>query len=81
MALASWEPMAGRLIVQQVHDHQGQHGQGTVPLPAIDAWEHATTCSTRTGSPTTSRRSGTSCSWPDVERRYEMARVADIVPT
>ena len=40
-ALASWEPLAGRLVVQQVHDHQGQHGQGTVPLLAIDAWEHA----------------------------------------
>ncbi len=40
-ALASWEPIAGRLIVQQVHDHQGNHGQGTVPLLAIDAWEHA----------------------------------------
>ena len=40
-ALASWEPVAQRLVVQQVHDHQGNHGQGTVPLLAIDAWEHA----------------------------------------
>jgi superoxide dismutase, Fe-Mn family len=40
-ALTSWEPVAGRLLVQQVHDHQGNHGQGTVPLLAIDAWEHA----------------------------------------
>jgi superoxide dismutase, Fe-Mn family len=40
-ALASWEPVAGRLVVQQVHDHQGDHGQGTIPLLAIDAWEHA----------------------------------------
>lgn len=40
-ALASWEPVAGRLVVQQVFDHQGNHGQGTVPLLAIDAWEHA----------------------------------------
>jgi superoxide dismutase, Fe-Mn family len=40
-ALASWEPMAGRIMVQQVHDHQGNHGQGTIPLLAIDAWEHA----------------------------------------
>jgi superoxide dismutase, Fe-Mn family len=40
-ALASWEPVAGRLVVQQVHDHQGNHGQGTVPLLAVDAWEHA----------------------------------------
>ncbi len=40
-SLASWEPTAGRLVVQQVYDHQGNHGQGTVPLLAIDAWEHA----------------------------------------
>jgi Fe-Mn family superoxide dismutase len=40
-ALASWEPTAGRLVIQQVYDHQGNHGQGTVPLLAIDAWEHA----------------------------------------
>jgi Fe-Mn family superoxide dismutase len=40
-ALASWEPMAGRIVVQQVYDHQGNHGQGTMPLLAIDAWEHA----------------------------------------
>jgi Fe-Mn family superoxide dismutase len=40
-ALASWEPVAGRIVVQQVHDHQGNHGQGTTPLLAIDAWEHA----------------------------------------
>jgi superoxide dismutase, Fe-Mn family len=40
-ALASWEPFAGRIIVQQVYDHQGNHGQGTEPLLAFDAWEHA----------------------------------------
>jgi Fe-Mn family superoxide dismutase len=40
-ALASWEPMARRVVVQQIHDHQGEHGQGTMPLLAIDAWEHA----------------------------------------
>lgn len=40
-ALASWEPVAGRLVIQQVFDHQGNHGQGTIPLLALDAWEHA----------------------------------------
>ena len=40
-ALAAWEPTAGRIVVQQVYDHQGNHGQGTVPLLAFDAWEHA----------------------------------------
>ena len=40
-AFLSWEPTARRLVVQQAYDHQGNHGQGTVPLLAIDAWEHA----------------------------------------
>jgi Fe-Mn family superoxide dismutase len=40
-ALASWEPVARRVVIQQVYDHQGNHGQGTIPLLAIDAWEHA----------------------------------------
>ncbi|MGH9275030.1 MAG: superoxide dismutase [Acidimicrobiales bacterium] len=40
-ALASWEPIAGRIVVQQVHDHHGNHSHGTIPLLAIDAWEHA----------------------------------------
>jgi Fe-Mn family superoxide dismutase len=40
-ALACWDPASRRVIVQQVYDHQGNHGQGTMPLLAIDAWEHA----------------------------------------
>lgn len=40
-ALAAWDPTSQSVIVQQVYDHQGNHGQGTVPLLAIDAWEHA----------------------------------------
>jgi Fe-Mn family superoxide dismutase len=40
-ALASWEPTAGRIIVQQVYDHQNNHAQGGVPLLTFDAWEHA----------------------------------------
>ena len=37
----AWEPLGGRLIVEQVYDHQGSVGQGAVPLLAFDAWEHA----------------------------------------
>ncbi|MDQ3306595.1 MAG: superoxide dismutase [Actinomycetota bacterium] len=40
-ALASWEPVAGQIIVQQVYDHQGNVGVGGVPLFTFDAWEHA----------------------------------------
>lgn len=40
-ALASWDPLSHRVVIEQVYDHQGNHGQGTMPLLAIDAWEHA----------------------------------------
>lgn len=40
-SLAAWDPAGERIVVQQVYDHQGNHGQGTVPLLAVDAWEHA----------------------------------------
>jgi Fe-Mn family superoxide dismutase len=37
----AWEPLGGRLIVEQVYDHQGNIGNGAVPLLVFDAWEHA----------------------------------------
>jgi Fe-Mn family superoxide dismutase len=37
----AWEPTAGRLIVEQVYDHQSNVGQGSDPILVIDAWEHA----------------------------------------
>ncbi len=37
----SWEPVGGRLIVEQVYDHQGNVGQGGPPLLVLDMWEHA----------------------------------------
>ena len=37
----SWEPLAQRLIVEQVYDHHGNVGQGSMPLLVFDAWEHA----------------------------------------
>ena len=37
----AWEPMARRLIVEQVYDHQSNVGQGSDPILVIDAWEHA----------------------------------------
>jgi Fe-Mn family superoxide dismutase len=40
-AALSWEPLGGRLIVEQIYDHQGNVGQGGPPLLALDMWEHA----------------------------------------
>ncbi len=37
----AWEPLGRRLLVTQVYDHQGNVGNGSVPLLVFDAWEHA----------------------------------------
>jgi Fe-Mn family superoxide dismutase len=77
-ALASWEPVAGRVMVQQVHDHQGQHGQGTVPLLAIDAWEHAYYLQYENRKAEFFDAIWNVIDWPDVQRRFEAARTATV---
>ncbi|MGC8463473.1 MAG: superoxide dismutase [Acidimicrobiales bacterium] len=37
----AWEPLGQRLVVEQVYDHQGNIGNGSVPLLVFDVWEHA----------------------------------------
>jgi Fe-Mn family superoxide dismutase len=36
-----WEPLGGRLLTVQIHDHQSQVAQAGIPLLVLDAWEHA----------------------------------------
>jgi superoxide dismutase, Fe-Mn family len=36
-----WEPLGGRLVIEQVYDHQGNVTNGSIPLLVFDAWEHA----------------------------------------
>ena len=73
-ALASWEPTGGRIIVQQVHDPQGNHGQGTDPLLAIDAWEHAYYLQYKNEKAAFFDALWNVFSWKDVASRLEVAR-------
>jgi Fe-Mn family superoxide dismutase len=73
-ALASWEPVAGRIVVQQVYDHQGNHGQGTVPLLAIDAWEHAYYLQYENRKADYFEAIWNVVNWPDVAGRLQAAR-------
>jgi superoxide dismutase, Fe-Mn family len=36
-----WEPVAGRLVVTQLRDHQDNGLVGATPLLVVDGWEHA----------------------------------------
>jgi Fe-Mn family superoxide dismutase len=73
-ALASFDPASGHVIVQQVHDHQGEHGQGTVPLLAIDAWEHAYYLQYKNEKAEFFKAVWNAFDWNDVERRLGEAK-------
>jgi Fe-Mn family superoxide dismutase len=40
-ASLAWEPLSQRLVIEQVHDHQGNIGNATLPVLVLDMWEHA----------------------------------------
>lgn len=40
-ALLSWDASGQRLVIEQVENHQSSTVAGSIPLLAIDAWEHA----------------------------------------
>jgi len=68
-----YEPVGRRLIVQQVYDHHGNVGQGTVPLLVFDAWEHAYYLQYRNVRPDYVARLWNIVNWPDVAARYQAA--------
>jgi Fe-Mn family superoxide dismutase len=76
-ALAAWEPAARRIVVQQVYDHQGNHGQGTIPLLAIDAWEHAYYLQYLNAKGDFFDAVWQVVNWPDVAERLSAARHLD----
>ena len=79
-AMASWEPVAGRIVVQQVHDHQGDHGQGTIPLLVIDGWEHAYYLQYQNEKAKFFQAIWNVVNWDDVARRFGDARTV-VLPT
>jgi len=74
-AVAAWEPTGGRLVVQQVFDHQSNIGQATVPLLAIDVWEHAYYLQYENRRPDYVDAIWNVVNWADVDRRLAEARV------
>ncbi|MBN1171419.1 MAG: superoxide dismutase [Micromonosporaceae bacterium] len=69
----SYEPMSGRLIVEQVYDHHGNVAQGSTPLLAFDAWEHAYYLQYRNVRPDFVKAMWNVVNWQDVAARYAAA--------
>ena len=70
----AYEPLAGRLIVEQVYDHQGNLSPGTAPLLLLDMWEHAFYLQYRNVKADFVEAWWNVVNWADVTRRFTLAR-------
>jgi Fe-Mn family superoxide dismutase len=73
-----WEPLGGRLVVEQVYDHQGNIGNGTVPLLVLDMWEHAYYLQHENVKGDWVTAFWKLVYWPDVAKRFSSVRTLDL---
>lgn len=70
----AWEPLGQRLLVEQVYDHQGNVGQGSIPLLVFDAWEHAFYLQYKNVKADFVAALWNLVNWADVASRYDRVR-------
>jgi hypothetical protein len=75
----AWEPLGKRLVVEQVYDHQGNIGNGTVPLLVLDMWEHAYYLQYQIAKGDWVKAFWQIVNWPDAARRFEGVRTLDLL--
>jgi Fe-Mn family superoxide dismutase len=74
----SWEPLGKRLLVEQVYDHQGNTGNGTLPLLVVDMWEHAYYLQYRNKKAEWLKAFWQLVNWADVSTRLALVRKTEI---
>ncbi len=70
----AWEPVSGQLIVEQIYDHQGNVGAGSVPLLVIDSWEHAFYLQYKNVKADFVKAFWEIVNWPNVAERFAAAQ-------
>ena len=66
-----WEPVASRLLVTQIYDHQSNVAQGSAPIMVLDAWEHAYYLQYENRKTEFFDAIWNVWSWPAIARRFE----------
>ena len=77
-AALNWEPVSRSLVVEQVHDHQGNIGNGTMPLLVMDMWEHAYYLQYRNEKKRWAKAFWDLINWQDVSARLAGVRGAEL---
>lgn len=77
-ASLAWDPLGGRLMIEQVYDHQGNIGNATLPILVLDMWEHAYYLDYRNEKAKWIKAWWELVNWQDVQARLAKVRSADI---
>lgn len=75
----AWEPVGKTLVVEQVYDHQGNIGNGTVPLLVLDMWEHAYYLQYQNVKADWVKAFWQLVNWQDVAKRFASVGKLDLV--
>ncbi|HEY8553441.1 MAG TPA: superoxide dismutase [Burkholderiales bacterium] len=73
-AALAWDPAGGRLIVVQIHDHQSETAQGSLPIMVLDAWEHAYYLQYKNEKAKFFDAVWNIWNWKDIEARFDAVR-------
>jgi len=69
-AALAWDPASLRLLTVQIHDHQSDIAQGSIPIMVLDAWEHAYYLQYRTDKARFFEAVWNLWNWEDISTRY-----------
>lgn len=70
----AWEPVSKKLVIEQIHDHQGNVGAGSIPLLVIDSWEHAYYLQYKNVKADFVKAFWNIANWPNVAERFAAAQ-------
>jgi len=75
-----FDTLSGRLITTQIHDHESQTVQGSLPLLVMDAWEHAWYLQYLNEKTKFFDAIWNVFNWKDVAERFERVRGVALIP-
>ncbi|TAM69909.1 MAG: superoxide dismutase [Microbacteriaceae bacterium] len=73
-SILAWDSLGGKLIIEQLYDHQGNLAASTVPLLTLDMWEHAFYLDYVNVKGDYVKAFWNIANWADVNARFQAAR-------